>query len=451
MRTWYQKLGLFVGGLVGLGSLAASAQAQMPPNFSCGPGCGGSSAPQVGDPNVASSLPNDGSPNAFLENEAPCCWSNPLVWGGADYVFGFTRKPALGVPLATTSTNPNAATGTGAIGQPSTLVLFGLEGPDLQNPQGIRATVGVSPTRDWMVPLEVVYLYMHQKTDAFSQESNADGDPLLARPIVVTQSGKAVETAIDSSFPGTRAGGINIDSSLQLWGVQALGVIRTDLQWGDDSCGCAITLPVGYRYLNLNEVLDVASNTTALSAAVPVSFLGNTFPTGSQTSTNDTFKANNQFHGGEFGIRLETRVDRWSFTFDPRISIGATDQTATIGGASTVNPSGGGAPQTAVGGLLAVASNSGQFSRERFTYLPEGTFTVGWDCFRWMRIQAGYNVVYWPNVIRAGSEVSNTVDLRQVPTSRFYEPGFTAPTTTFVFKDSSFFMQDVSIGVVFSF
>jgi len=450
MRTWCAKLGLIAGGLVGLGGLAAPAPAQLPGGNMCGPGCYSPQLQQPADATAACTLPNDGSPNAFSEYQDPCCWKEPMVWASAEYLLGITRRSPLGVPLVTTS-GPNAAAGTLAPAQPNTVVLFGLQGLDLQDPQGMRFTVGVSPTRDWLVPLEVVYTYLHQRTNAFSDESDAKGNPLLARPVFSTQPGHTGETSFLSSSPGQLAGGVNIDASLQLWGLQAVALVRTSLQWGDDCGGCAIDLPIGFRYLNLNEVLNITSSAKSLSANSPVHYLGASLGVGNQTIVTDMFKGNNEFVGGEFGIRLESRMDRWSLTLEPRVSIGATTQLATIAGVSDLNPANGGAQKTTPDGILAVASNSGRHAREEFTALPEATAGLAWQCFPWMRIQAGYNITYWPNVQRPGTEVNPAVDVRQVPTSAAFSATATSSSPSCFFKDSTFLMQDFSLGVVFSY
>jgi Putative beta barrel porin-7 (BBP7) len=446
MRKSCAKLGL-IACLTGL-VIATSAQAQLPPCWCNLPGCGGPTQQKCTDPAAATVLPNDGSPNGFSDNYS--CWTEPLVWGSAQYLVGITRRSPLGVPLVTTSTNLN--TSVGAIGEDGTEVLFGDRGVDLQYPQGMRFTLGLSPTRVWCVPLEATYTYMHQRTDAFSQQSDGNGNPLLARPFFSTDPNNPGEKILLVSFPGLASGSVLVNGSLQLWGLQTVGVVQTECRWGDDCCGCRFYLPIGFRYLNLNEGLNITGSSTSISPNFNLNFLGNTFGQGSQTIVTDMFKGSNEFRGAEFGVRFVAHNESLWLTLEPRISIGATEQAATIGGVSVLNDTAnGGGTQTAAGGLLAVPSNSGRFARERFTYLPEGTATFSWKCFPWMGIQAGYNITYWPNVQRPGTEINPNVDPRQVPTSASFDPTVTSTRPTFFFKESTFLMQDVSIGVVFSY
>jgi Putative beta barrel porin-7 (BBP7) len=448
MRKSCAKLSL-VACLAGLTAVTTSAQAQVPPNFSSGHSYGApAQQQQCGDPVSATVLPNDGSPNAFADPK--CCWTEPVFWGAADYLLGITRRAPGGVPLFTTSTNLN--TSVGAIGEPGTVVLAGALGPDLQYPQGMRFTLGFSPTRAWAIPFEVVYTYMHQEDDLFGLQSDVNGNPLLARPINSADPNNPGQKIAIVSFPGLFSGSAIENGSIQLWGLQTVGVIRTNLQCGDDCCGFGIYLPVGFRYLNLNEGVNIGSSTTVISSNATQQFLGNFYGLGSQTVVTDLFKANNEFRGAEFGIRFVGRFDGLCVLAEPRISIGATQQAVTISGQSVLNDTAeGGGIVNAPGGLLALPSNSGRFARERFTYLPEGSFSLHWQCFPWMGIQAGYNITYWPNVQRASSAINPNVDLRQAPTSSTFDPTVTSTSPSFIFRESTFWMQDVTVGVVFSF
>jgi hypothetical protein len=281
------------------------------------------------------------------------------------------------------------------------------------------------------VPLEGTYSELHQRLNAFSELSDAKGNPLLARPIFNTQPGKTGETSVVLSSPGSLAGGVSVNSSLQLWGVQAVGVVRTECQWGDDCWGCEIDLPIGFRMLYLNEDINITSSSGTTLAK--------------STIVSDMFKGTNEFRGGVFGMRIESRMDRWTLFLEPKISIGATNQAALIEGETIAGT------KITPGGLLAVASNGGFYNRDRFTYLPEGTAKLVWRCCPWMHIQAGYDITYWPNVQRPGNEINRAVDLRQVPSSSSFVPGLTGNSPSFVFNTSTFLMQDISLGVVFTY
>jgi len=123
MRRWRKKLGFMAGGLLGLAVLAAPAQAQFH-----GPNIPGAVAAGA-DPGAGAgpvSLPDDGSPNAFVDLENPNQWKRPLLLFSAEGMIGITKRAPLNVPLVTTSTNPNTATDVGAIGEPSTVIIAGL-------------------------------------------------------------------------------------------------------------------------------------------------------------------------------------------------------------------------------------------------------------------------------------------------------------------------------------
>ncbi|HYV35599.1 MAG TPA: BBP7 family outer membrane beta-barrel protein, partial [Gemmataceae bacterium] len=444
----------------GLEALHITADAQFAGGHGSGFGGGGTVAAPGGsqgkpgqppcDPASATSLPNDGSPNAYSEWENCYPWHRPVFWATAEGVYGITHRAPLAVPLLSSSTAPDVNSNVGAIGESATVIPGNQQSFDLRHPLGVSATFGFSPTVEWKVPLEVNLLYLHEQSNAIAAHSDIVGNPLLARPIFSTAAGQEGEKVYLSSFPGLAAGGVTVDTSLQLWGINGVGVVQTGLQWGDDCHGCAIDLPMGVRYLDMNEVITINNSVTALAPNFAVPFLGTPFGQGSTTVVTDSFKTDNTFLGGEFGVRLESRWNSFFLTVEPRVGIGATRQSIVIGGVSVLEQPGQ-ATQTAPGGILAVASNSGIHTRERFTVLPEATLHIGWDVFSWMRIQAGYNIIYWENVLRAGDQISRSVDVRQVPTDFSFTPGLPGNSPGISFKESNFIIQGISLGVTFSF
>ena len=67
------------------------------------------------------------------------------------------------------------------------------------------------------------------------------------------------------------------------------------------------------------------------------------------------------------------------------------------------------APVTANGGVLALASNIGTFTRDRLAVVPEVGLKIGYDVTDHMRLYAGYNLLAMSDVVRPGNRVaSNT-------------------------------------------
>ena len=75
------------------------------------------------------------------------------------------------------------------------------------------------------------------------------------------------------------------------------------------------------------------------------------------------------------------------------------------------------APVNSSGGLLAQASNIGQYDQNRFTMLPELGVNLGFDLTRRLRLIGGYSLLYWGGAARSGDQI----DLNLVP-SEFPPP-----------------------------
>jgi hypothetical protein len=103
---------------------------------------------------------------------------------------------------------------------------------------------------------------------------------------------------------------------------------------------------------------------------------------------------------------------------------------------------------TSSAGLLAQASNSGQYERNQFTLLPELGLNLGFAVTPRLRVVGGYSLLYWGAVARAG----NQIDLNLVP-SQFPPPQ--NPTANhfpaFPFATTDYWAQGFSLGLDYRF
>jgi Putative beta barrel porin-7 (BBP7) len=67
------------------------------------------------------------------------------------------------------------------------------------------------------------------------------------------------------------------------------------------------------------------------------------------------------------------------------------------------------------GGLLALSSNSGNFSQTRFAAVPELALKAGYQVAPQWRFVAGYDVMYWTGVQRAGGLIDTTLNPNLIP------------------------------------
>ena len=129
--------------------------------------------------------------------------------------------------------------------------------------------------------------------------------------------------------------------------------------------------------------------------------------------------------------------------------LGDTHQEVRISG-STVFTNPGGAPVTQPGGLLALPTNIGNYSRDVFTVIPQININVGRQVTDRLRIFVGYNFMYWSNVVRPGDQIDPVVNPTQLPTST--GPGtLVGPARpAFAFHDTGVWLQGVSLGLGYS-
>src|SRR5204862_3290018 len=105
------------------------------------------------------------------------------------------------------------------------------------------------------------------------------------------------------------------------------------------------------------------------------------------------------------------------------------------------------APSLSQGGLLALPSNIGTFSRSKFTVVPELTVNVGYHICGWMRLFVGYNLLHIDNVVGPGDQVDRVVNLTQTKHLFPGAPFSGLPRPSALFQSSDFRGQGVNFRV----
>ncbi len=206
----------------------------------------------------------------------------------------------------------------------------------------------------------------------------------------------------------------------------------------------------GFRALDLNESLSLADDLMPLAAGF-LTFNGAAVPTPSQATDSDIFRAANHFYGGQVGGRLSWQSDRFSITAVAKVALGATEEIVNINGSSTLFLPGT-TPATAVGGILAQPSNSGQFYRSTFSVVPETGLELGYQLTPRLRATLGYTLLYWSDVARPGNQIDRTVNPIQVPTDQgFGMGGGPARPALPTIRESDFWAQGLTLGLLFRF
>jgi hypothetical protein len=99
-------------------------------------------------------------------------------------------------------------------------------------------------------------------------------------------------------------------------------------------------------------------------------------------------------------------------------------------------------------GLLASSSNIGSHNHSAFSVVPEFGLKVNYRLTEHVQAYAGYDLLYWNNVMRAGDQVDRVVNLAQVPVAGSPTPGIGSPARpTVTYTSSDFWAQGISIGL----
>ncbi|HVS34314.1 MAG TPA: BBP7 family outer membrane beta-barrel protein [Gemmataceae bacterium] len=346
-------------------------------------------------------------------------------------------------PLVTTS----APADNGILGNPTTRVLFG---GDLGSGahSGGRFTAGLWLDDCQTKAIEVSGFFLPGSTQQFNASSA--NFAVLARPFF--SENRNAEFAQLTVFPGESTGNIAVRNSSNLWGLEAN--LRCPL-W----CGCPTCNPcdpcgtdwnyhidglAGFRYLNLSEDLSISENVMNLPTA----------PAGRGNLTAlvfDDFATRNQFYGAQVGLDADFDRGPWSLDVTGKLALGDTNQRITINGGQLVTNTATGVTTPFVGGLLALPSNIGTHNRNEFSVVPEINLTLSYHINEHWRVFAGYDFLYWTNVVRPGQQIDCVLDETQIP--NFDAPGTIAPVgqnrPAVLFHESDFWAQGLNLGLEF--
>jgi hypothetical protein len=347
-------------------------------------------------------------------------------YASAEYLLWWTQGQRV-PPLVTTGT----ADSQGILGIPGTTVLSGGDTVGTGVRSGGRFTLGFWMDDEKNTAIEGTFLFLGQRS--FSFAANSSMFPLLARPFFNLNTGTEFREV--ATTPGISVGQVAVDNPSRLWGGELN--LRCNL-----CCGCwgRLDLLGGFRYLELDEGLNITESLLALPGSGSLA--------GSNIVVSDRFGTRNQFYGAQAGLDYEINRGRWSLDLRGKLALGETHEVVNIAGNQVIiSPTG--AVTTANGGLLALASNSGHFDRNRFAVMPEVGVTLGYQLTDWCRLTVGYNFLYWSSVVRPGDQIDRVIDVSQIPNSGLNNPstGFARPTATV--RDTGFWAQGISFGVAF--
>jgi hypothetical protein len=378
------------------------------------------------------------------QNPSPtstACGPRHWIWGQSELLYwdrSSTRIPAL----VTTSPPGTSQQDAGVLGMPTTTILLGEQGVLGSGRGGFRWVFGgwFEPTR--RLGMQLDYIGLADANLAYRAESN--GVDILARPFTNVDPALGSAQGPDSeliSFPNVTAGSISVDGQNRL---RSLGIyLRGNIMYRNgcffepgrpcegSPSGYRLDLLGGYRYLGLKDDLSIRS-LTAVSVTPQAGF-----------DVLDQFRTDNNFQGGELGLWYQYYRHRWTADGDLRLALGRTAQKVAIAGSTEFSMVGVENPFD--GGLLALPTNEGNYSRKETDLITEFGLTVGYLLTSNLKITGGYRVIYWPRVIRVGDTMNLTVNGSYIPDPLVTPAGPLEPS--FAFRSTSFWAHGLSLGL----
>ncbi len=353
-------------------------------------------------------------------------------WVTGEYVGMFLRPMRLQGALTTIGGLGNAF--PGALGQESTSVLYGNNQLDFNLASGFRAEAGVFLDPQNRFSLEWTGFIAFPVDQSFNIASDANGNPLIARPIFATDLNR--QGAIVNSATGFFTGSVNFETKSDFAGTElnarCFGYINDCFR---------IDGLFGVRYLRLGESLQANDTLTPIG-------LGAIFFDGKQFTSlidQDTFETTNQFIGPQLGARATWDAKWVALDVFGKLGLGGTLQRVEIAGETTFMSATGNV--TANGGVLALPSNIGTFNRTVFGILPELGANLGINVCENVRLQIGYSVLMWNRVVRPGMQYDTNVNTGLIPGSPNFGVVAGPVAPNFRFNDEFFWTHYFNLGV----
>jgi hypothetical protein len=266
--------------------------------------------------------------------------------------------------------------------------------------------------------------------------------PILLRPFFDLNNNGVSGVVV--AAPGVASGVIETSSNGAFWGADLN--LWQNVFHNAPGTNVGIDLLTGFRYLNLRSAVSVRRETiydpVILAPAVFIPFAGN------RIQEQEAFLTHNHFYGVQLGVAGNLYVDWLKVTGRAQIGLGGTHQSIRVEG-SQLRTFPNGATQTSQGALLALGSNIGQDSRDRFTYIPELGVDFEVPLMSGLTLNLGFNALYWSRVVLAGEQIDRTIDVTQIP--NFPQGVGSVPTgiarPSVPFKESGMWILAASVGM----
>jgi hypothetical protein len=314
------------------------------------------------------------------------------------------------------------------LGLLNTSVLFGGERMLDEGRSGGRVILGTWLDACHVNGLQLSYVGLASESAEFF--GSDEQFSILARPfqdvVAGTQDARLVV------FPELITGALSIDLSTEFQSAEAV--------WrraGSGGWGCRTDFYLGYRYASLDD--DVLIRELTESLAEPTE--------GTNFDLTDEFRTRNEFHGGQFGVRVTgMAAGYWQWELLGKMALGNTRTQTSIRGQTIVTlPNGTSSTQPA--GLLAQGTNIGEYETDELGTISEASLTLRRQLGYGWSVHCGYNLLLWTDVLRAGEQIDTGINVSQIP------PGTLSgePRPEFPDATNDFWAQGLNLGLEFNY
>lgn len=309
----------------------------------------------------------------------------------ADYLLWWSD--GYEVPALVTTALPGTPVGTaGVLNEPNTRTLLGGGQLDSDAQSGGRIRLNYWFDTCRRLGVEATYLGVGKGSTTFHAASPET--LILARPYYDTAA--QAEAAMMVAHPNLLTGSIFAKSATEFQAVEVL--FRRALM---RRCGTAVDFVAGWRTAKLDESLMINHQSEWIATQGPI-------VPGTTKAVYDLFDTQNQFHGAELGILVQTCQGPWSLDLIGKLGLGNTRSEVFVDGRTTSVVPGAGSAIFA-GGLLAQETNMGRYARNDFSVMPEVGVTLGYDITCRLRFKFGYRLLYWSEAARPGDQIDRRV------------------------------------------
>jgi hypothetical protein len=269
-----------------------------------------------------------------------------------------------------------------------------------------------------------------------------DAGSTILRPFESANSGLADNVVV--AFPGLATGSLEVSAKRRdFYGAEVN--IWKNVDYDYPGTNCSFDVLAGGRYLSMSQSVEIHRKTIFQNDLAR--FPDYRFLAGNTLDDTDFFQTHNRFLGGQVGVA--GRFHCLGFTLEglAKLALGATQQRYLIQG-QQIRTLPDGTTIYSPGGLLALPSNSGRFTRTRFAEVPELTVNARWRVTDNLGVHVGFTTLRWNEVSYPGDQVTTARDISEIPN---FPGGDTAPRVSrdqlrAPLRSSSLWLSGITFG-----